>query len=135
MELRVCEVCKRMFQGIGENNVCPRCMISHEEAFNRVKDYLRKCPGTAMPILSEETGVSIPVLEQYLRQERIEIAPNSQVMLACNKCGAEIVTGMYCEPCGRSIIGEFQKIKNTMIAEERAEKGKLKYVQAKWRSK
>lgn len=132
MRLKICEVCKKMFQVIGENNVCPRCMMEHEDDFKRVREYLRKHPGTAMPILSEETKVSIPVLEQYLRLERIEIAPNSQIMLACNKCGEEITTGIYCDSCGRGMIGEFKKIKNTIIAEE---KSKLKYVQAKWRSR
>lgn len=134
MKLRVCEVCKKMFKAIGENNVCPRCMIDHEDSFENVKAYLREHPGTSMPVLSEETGVSIPVLEQYLRQERIEVSPNSPVMLACNKCGVEIVTGMYCESCGRNMIAEFKKIKNTIIAEEKEEKGQLKYVTAKWRS-
>ena len=137
MILRVCDNCKKMFKSIGENKVCPLCMIDHEGEFRRVKEYLRENPGTSMAALAEEVNVSISLLEQYLRQERIEVSPSSPIMLACNKCGAEIVTGMYCDECRKNMVGEFQKIKNTIIAnerEEKREKGQLKYVSAKWRS-
>ena len=134
MKLQVCDVCKRMFQTISNNKVCQRCMLNNEEAFKKVKEYLRENPGTSMPILAEEIGISISAVEQYLRQERLEVAPGSPVMLACNKCNAEIVTGMYCESCGRTMIAEFKKIKNTLEAKEKEEEGKLKYVTAKWRT-
>lgn len=135
MELRSCEICKKIFKAPDDRTLCPRCMITHETEFKRVKEYLRKNPGTSMPILAEETDVDISVIEQYLKQERIEVAPNSPVKLACNKCSAEIVTGMYCENCSKALLGELHKIKNNIIAKEREEKGQLRYVTAKWRSK
>lgn len=135
MRLRICAICKKMFQSVGENTVCPKCMIDNEAAFQEVKDYLRKYPGTTMDVLSEKTGVSVPVLEQYLRLERIEIAPNSPIMLQCNNCGIEIVTGVYCDTCGKSILGQFKKLRDRMETDEKEDHAKLKYVKAKWRSK
>ena len=41
MKLQVCDVCKRMFQTISNNKVCQRCMLNNEEAFKKVKEYLR----------------------------------------------------------------------------------------------
>ena len=135
MKLRSCEVCKRLFEAVGDEKEHPKCKLSYESAFKRVKEYLQEHPGTSLPILAEETGVDIPVIEQYLRQERIEVSPDSPVMLACNRCNAEISTGMYCDQCAKTLTGELKKIKNEIIATEKEEKGQLRYVQAKWRSK
>lgn len=137
MNLKSCRICKKLFKTVNENDdVCPACRVSSEETFQLIKQYLQEYPGTALPILSEETGVPIYVIEHYLKQERIEVSPNSPIMLCCNKCGAQIVTGMYCDACGRTLANELKKIKNAILAEEkeRSEVG-LKYVAAKWHSK
>ncbi len=135
MKLQSCEVCKKIFKTATDSKVCPRCMMGNESHFEYIKKYLQKHPGTSMQILVEETGVPIAAIEQYLRQERIEVAYGSPVTLGCNKCGTQIVTGMYCDQCARSMVRDFQKIKNEIISKEKEEKGQLKYVAAKWRSK
>lgn len=134
MKLKSCEVCKKIFNTATDGKLCPKCMTSNKSQFEYVKDYLQKHPGTSMQILAEETGLSIAAIEQYLREERIEVAPGSRVTLGCNKCGMQIVTGMYCEECARDMVRELQKIKNTIMAKEK-EEAQLKYVVAKWRSK
>ena len=139
LETKVCAYCKQLYQATGNIDICPRCRRSNDTTFKYIKEYLQKYPGTSLPILSEKTGIEIPKIEEFLRQERIEVAPNSPVMLACSKCNAEIVTGIYCDTCGKQVANELRKIKNTLLAEEREGQnelqGKLKYVPAKWRTK
>lgn len=136
MQLKICKQCGRMFEALTSSDVCPKCLLDSKEAFERVRAYLREYPGTPITIVSEETGIPIYAIENFLRHERIEISPDSPVMLACNKCGKLINTGLYCDECSKSIRADLQKIKNSILADEKEQAessgmhGRMRYVQA-----
>jgi hypothetical protein len=86
--------------------VCPKCKQKEEEMFQVVKEYLRKNPGAAMSIVSEETEVPVSLIESFLRQGRLEVTADSPIALTCEGCGTKIFTGRFCTKCHSGLVNE-----------------------------
>lgn len=121
MEVKVCARCKKMYQYIAGPNVCPRCKQIEEEQFQKVKDYLRENPGATMNTVSDETKVSVKLIQNFLKQGRLEVVPGSPMMLTCERCGESIITGKYCNKCKAELVGELSAIAHDMTAGQRKE--------------
>lgn len=122
MDVRVCKRCKKMFQHISGPDICPKCKQNEEELFQIVKAYLRKNPGAAMHEVSQETEVSISLIESFLRQGRLEVSPNSPIALSCETCGVKILTGRFCSKCHSSLVGDLSNTSKKMSEELSAKK-------------
>lgn len=123
MDVRVCRRCKKMFQYIAGPTVCPNCIKKEEEFFQLVKDYLKEKPGATMKEVSEQTGVSIPLIENFLRQGRLQVSPDSPIGISCERCGAKITTGRFCTKCSNEMIHDLTDVAKEM---ENTQKQKLK---------
>lgn len=99
-EQRICRRCGREFTD-SATLLCPICYTPDEEAFVKVRDYLRDFPGRKAEEVCEATGVPTRIIRKFLRQERLEIVGNvdTQLFLSCVKCGAPIKSGHYCDKC------------------------------------
>jgi flagellar operon protein (TIGR03826 family) len=111
-----------MFQYITGPDICPKCKQNEEELFQIVKAYLRKNPGAAMNEVSEETEVSISIIENFLKQGRLEVSPNSPIALSCESCGSKILTGRFCSKCHSNLVGELSNTSKKMTDELSAKK-------------
>lgn len=118
MEVKVCVRCKKMFQYITGPTVCPKCKQIEEEQFQKVKEYLRENPGATMNTVSEETHVSVKLIQSFLKQGRLEVVPGSPMMLSCERCGASIVTGKYCNKCKNEMVGQLSALAHDMTAHQ-----------------
>ena len=121
MDVRVCKRCKKIFQHISGPQVCPKCKEKEEELFQVVKEYLRKNPGAAMHVVSEETEVPVSLIESFLRQGRLEVSPGSAISLTCENCNVAIYTGRLCSKCNASLIGELSGASKQMTANKLTE--------------
>lgn len=117
MDVRVCKRCKSMFQHVSGPDICFKCRQKEEDMFQVVKEYLRKNPGASMNIVSQETEVSIATIEGFLRQGRLEVSPGSPISLACERCGAKILSGRTCSKCNASLLGELSGAARQMTKE------------------
>ena len=133
MEIKLCKHCNGLFETAVGANVCARCSVDNQESFERVREFLKKHPGTSMSKVAEKTGIAHYLIEYFLKQERIEVAPNSPITLACNKCGTRINAGMYCEPCGISLREELSKLKNALLEEIESQPDKKNVMQGRMR--
>ena len=106
MDLRNCSKCGRVFAYNG-NEICSRCASSDTEDFKKVKEYLYDNPGATIVEVSEETGVDEKKILRYLRESRIEIRESDNLLLDCQRCGAPIRSGRFCDPCVISMQKEF----------------------------
>lgn len=99
-ETKMCVRCKRMFTYLGYGHFyCPTCRKADEEDFKKVKDYIFK-NGTAPALeVSENTGISLERINQYLREGRLEIPENSPIFIKCEMCSADIRSGRLCPDC------------------------------------
>lgn len=116
MEVKVCRNCKKLFQYITGPEMCPNCKQLEEELFQKVKAYLKENPGESMHIVSEETGVSVSLIEKFLRQGRLEVTPDSQIILTCEMCGKKITSGRFCDQCKNELKNHLNEAKREMAA-------------------
>ncbi|QUH19025.1 TIGR03826 family flagellar region protein [Alkaliphilus sp. B6464] len=119
MDLRNCKKCGRVFAYIA-SEVCSRCANSDEDDFKKVKEYLYDNPGATIVEVSEETGVDEKKILRYLRESRIEIREEDNLLLDCERCGAPIRSGRFCDPCIISMKKEF-----TAVLKPKAEQPKI----------
>lgn len=111
-----CKVCGRVFSH-PYSLLCPECMKRDEEDFQKVRTFLKEFPGSKITTVEEYTGVSRKKIMRYLKEERIELAPDSADLLKCARCGAPITKGMYCAKC----YSNFKKEVNQIFAKPETE--------------
>ena len=108
MEARNCVRCKRLFQYVGGPPICPICKEKEEETFKVVKDYIYEHREANMVQVSNDTGVPAKIIEKFIRDGRLIITDDSPIFLQCEKCGADIKTGRFCDECSRSLSNEMR---------------------------
>lgn len=117
MSVMNCMNCGKVFNYYNFGpKICPDCKKKDEEDFKRVKDYLYEHPGASMTELANILEVSVAKIKRYLKEGRLEIVEGSNFILSCERCGASIRTGRYCDSCMKELTTELksaaQKINN-----------------------
>ena len=74
-----------------------------EERFDEVKEYIEEHKAATINEVSEECDVSSRQIEQWIREERLMIAEDSPIGIRCERCGATIRSGRFCERCKNKI--------------------------------
>ena len=113
MEVKNCRQCKRLFNYIGGQRLCPECKEKLEEKFQEVKKYIEENKNATVSMVSEELGVSTQQITQWIREERLIFAEGSPVTIGCESCGAPIRTGRFCEKCKSSMANQLNSIYKT----------------------
>lgn len=78
---------------------CLRCGRENYDYLQTVRNYLDRNGAKSAVVIAKETGVPRESVSHFLRQEFLEIPKSSEERLSCEKCGAPIRSGMYCERC------------------------------------
>lgn len=107
MDIRNCSNCGKIYAYDGFN-ICRQCRRDEEKEFQRVKKYLQENPGAAIPEISEETGVESSKIIEFLRQGRLEVKDESNLLLECERCGVPIRTGRFCDKCTVEMKRQFK---------------------------
>lgn len=132
MEVRSCKTCGKIFNYLGASTpYCPSCMKKLEERFTVCKQYILDNPGANIQQVSDETEVSIRTIKQWVREERLAFAEGSVVGIECESCGANILTGRYCDKCKSQLNNSIREITKKPKVESAQEKQKRE--QAKMR--
>ncbi|SFQ00743.1 flagellar operon protein TIGR03826 [Butyrivibrio proteoclasticus] len=103
MNLRNCARCGKMFNYIGGQPICEPCKKAIEEDFQRVKAYIIENPTADLKQIAEDNEVTTKQIQQWIREERLMFAENSPLKMTCEKCGARILTGRFCDKCKASM--------------------------------
>ncbi|NLW22201.1 MAG: MerR family transcriptional regulator [Tissierellia bacterium] len=108
MKVRNCSRCGKIYAYDGFN-ICIKCRREEEEEFKKVKEYLRENPGANVAEVSEETGVEAKRIIEFLKQGRLEIKDEHNILLTCERCGTSIRTGRFCDKCTIEMTREFKQ--------------------------
>lgn len=108
MDVRNCVECGKIYSYDGFNT-CQQCRRNEEKEFQIVKDYIWENPGAGISEVSEETEVPTKKIIEFLRQGRLEIKDQSNMVLPCEKCGESIKTGRFCKKCTVEMDREFKQ--------------------------
>lgn len=110
MNVRNCRGCGRIFNYVSGPMLCQVCREGLEAKFQEVKEFIRENPGVSIQEVSETCDVPVSQIQQWLREERLEVTENSAIFLNCEGCGAPIRSGKYCEKCKYSMTMGFKNI-------------------------
>lgn len=110
MNVRACRKCGRLFNYITGYQICPACKEALEVKFQEVKEYVREHKGVGINEVAEVCDVDPNLIRQWLREERLELAEDSGIMLACESCGGLIRSGRYCDKCKSNLVNGFNSV-------------------------
>lgn len=108
MNVRNCTRCGKIYAYDGFN-ICLNCRKDDEEDFKKIKEFLDENPGANISELSDGTGVDSKKIMEFLRQGRLEIKDEHNILLTCERCGNSIKTGRFCEKCTLEMQREFKQ--------------------------
>ena len=132
MEVKTCRTCKRLFNYISGPVRCPACSEALEKRFQQVKQYIWDHKTATLQEISDENGVSVGQLRQWVREERLCFTDDSPVGLECESCGATIKTGRYCENCkgklSNSLMSAIDKPEKNVKKDMSDHKNRMRYL-------
>ncbi len=105
MELRNCMLCGKAFVYTGGKPICPDCRREIEEAYEKVRVFLRDHPKIKLSIseLAELTGVEEDIIIILVEEGRIDLEGAEGLTKRCAKCGVPIESGTYCPKCAAEL--------------------------------
>ncbi len=109
MDVKNCRICKRLFNYIGGQQICPQCREELEKKFQEVKKYLFDNRGANIKAVCENCDVEESMVRQWIREERLEFSSGIDIGVTCETCGAPITTGRFCEKCKASMINSLSE--------------------------
>lgn len=119
MELLNCKKCGRTFASEEGQTFCTKCLLLNiEDDFRLVRDYLYDHPGADVTEVSTATGVAKAVILRLLKDERIEVVSDENILLKCEVCGKSIKSGRKCEECKMLFAKELMKTAEKLKSEK-----------------
>lgn len=110
MDVRNCRKCRRLFNYVVGPIMCPACREEMEKKFQEVKEFIRENKGVGIKEVALACDVETSTIQQWLREERLEVMEGSAILLNCESCGSPIRSGKYCEKCKYEITTGFKNI-------------------------
>jgi uncharacterized protein len=101
-----CIKCGKLFLKL--RDICQDCFQKQEDQFIIVNDYLRNHKNSTIQDVSDETGVSITQIRQFILAKRIQVHYFPNLSYPCDTCGTMIKEGKKCQSC-LDTIKEFSK--------------------------
>jgi len=125
MNIRTCKNCGRMFNYIG-SPICPACRSKAEDEFQIAKKYIRDHPGCSAAEVAEVCEIELRQIRQWIREERLEFSSAAASGLNCERCGAMIKSGKYCDSCKREVASGINTVVDSTKPKPTEAKSKLK---------
>ena len=99
MNVRNCKKCGKLFNYVAGVPVCPACKDALEKKFQEVKKYVQENRGATIHDVVENCEVDAQQVRQWVREERLEFSGDGVTGIVCERCGATIATGRFCQKC------------------------------------
>ncbi|MCR4842727.1 MAG: flagellar protein [Eubacterium sp.] len=106
MEVRSCKMCKKLFNCMGRETLCPACRKKEEEKFQEVKKYIEENKGASVDEVAKDCEVPSKIIYRWVREERLILSAGSGILIECEICGKPIVKGKYCPECAANMANE-----------------------------
>jgi hypothetical protein len=132
MELMNCHNCKKLFNYIGGDKICPNCKNALEEKYQEVKEYIKENPGTAATVVAEECEVSMKQIKKWVREERLVFADDSLIGIECEGCGKQIHSGRFCAACANGLqsgLKDAYKVQHVGNGPKKTGTGKMRFLE------
>ena len=139
MEVMLCKGCGRLFNSIYGEEFCSECQSLPENDFKKVRDYLWDHPNTLAEDVAKACNVQLKTVMHYVKQQRLGISKDSKMLLSCENCGKQILSGTYCKDCEAKLSSKYgigdkhnsspnKGIKGTATGKIGGDSGKMRYL-------
>lgn len=125
MDIRNCSRCGKIYIYDGFK-LCIDCRKEDEEDFLKVKHYLEEHPRSNIMKVSEATEVDTKKIIEFLKEGRLEVRSEDNLLLKCERCGKPITKGRFCDECKLAMEREFKKVTRATISDDKDKKPKEK---------
>ena len=96
----VCTECSGVMRYKGGGTyVCQDCGHEVMDNYGKVRQFLEKRGPSNVFEISAGTGLSRAVVNNMLKDGRLQVSAHSSVNLICSRCGVPIRFGEYCNKC------------------------------------
>ena len=109
MNARNCRKCGKLFNYVSGPPICMACRDALEVKFQEGKDYIRENAHATIPEVAEACDVSQAQIQQWLKDERLEVTEGSGIALLCENCGEPISSGRFCAKCKSSMANQLNE--------------------------
>ena len=116
-----CRRCGRLFNYISGQKVCPNCREEIEKKFEEVKAFINEHRTATMNEICEACDVDSGQIQTWVRQERLQFASDSPIKVSCEKCGALIQSGRFCDKCRNSMANSLNSMMHKPVPELKKE--------------
>lgn len=110
MNVVSCSKCNRLFESFSGRQICPTCSIEEDRKFALVRKFIRAHKGAGVFEVSEACEVTTAAIINWVKEERLSFAEESNVVVECEECGTKIRMGRYCKTCKTKMIKNFQSV-------------------------
>lgn len=117
LNLANCPRCGKLFAN-NFRDICPSCIKEIEEEYEKCLKYLRDEKMATIQEVHEATGVSIRQITKFIKEGRISVANNPNMMYPCEVCGVLIRDGNMCDSCRARLTRDL----NAAMKEEASKK-------------
>ncbi|HHU93059.1 MAG TPA: flagellar protein [Halanaerobiaceae bacterium] len=128
LDLRNCPNCGRLFAKKPGVDLCPVCLDTEEEDFQKVKSFLWDYPNSTIEVVHEKTGVSRERIIKFIRDDRL-IAEGLTLdyTIECERCGTLIPSGRFCKKCQDELVKGLSpdKDRSQQVSNKRDEKSRM----------
>lgn len=108
MELKTCPECRRLFNYLTGDVVCPECKNRLEEEFCVVKEYITEHTGARMAQVAKDCEIALSQIKQWIREEKIHLSDEQEAYSSCERCGRPIPIGQFCNICQSQLLHEVE---------------------------
>ncbi|RKI38287.1 flagellar protein [bacterium D16-51] len=108
MEIKTCRECRRLFNYLSGDNLCPECKKKLEKKFQEVKEYIRDHENVVINQISKDCKVSISQIKIWIREDRLHATDEESVCCHCENCGMSIPFGNFCNICKYQLINKIE---------------------------
>ncbi len=117
-KVKNCPHCGKLFADYGAH-MCRDCEDKMREKEAEVVNYVRDHPKAKVLEITEATGCSEQLIKKLIREGRFEQV-GVKMTYPCEKCGAPILTGKFCQTCKEAMQKEIQSQAAGIVAARQA---------------
>lgn len=132
-----CKKCgtRYSYKAFGEYE-CPECGFIEYDEYGKIRKFLDDNGPQPAVAISKATKIPVPVINQYLREGRLEIPDGSEIFISCEICGADIRFGRYCPQCASKLAKDLQSaLMPSEIGEVPKMSGKMRFISSEKNNK
>lgn len=106
-----CSACNALFIGNLFRDVCPKCLRTEEELYQKTYEYLRKRENRAATVeqTMKATGADEQLIYKWVKNKRLQPAQFPYLFYPCDRCGRAIQANRLCHQCITELEDDLQQ--------------------------